>query len=506
MAEINAQIALAGKPPVLPEFDPNKLFLTLGQLKYLSAETARTEAQAALAGTQNTQAQEELAASQRLRAIPRTTPVAPGGPPFDDATLGALQQGESTPAVQAPRRLTTEELATKLFEADPIKGPALAQALFANDKAALDMRLQHATFAANVFKDANNQAEWNTGLAYIEHVTGKSTEHLPQVFSPEAKAQMSNVGRSVQQEIEQKNKEIELSKQLVLKGITQDILVPEYPGNSRATGPTGTGPTGSGSPGPGLPGAGPPTVGTPVAGTERPYTAGETQAKAHFDLATASNARLDQYEAALAGGDKNDPYKNPPLLSRVVPNLYEEAAAHGGTKIGAAVGGVVGGVAGGATAGPWGIATGGGAGAYIGGQAGAVLNTVGNKTLSKERQQYNAEQLNFIEAVRGERVTREVFDLERERYFPKVGDSAEEVQRKRQVRQEALSALQIQTNRPQGMTPVGQTHVTDSRYPQARTGPATPAARSPHADTPTNQLTPAQLDQEEKWLRQQLGR
>ena len=41
---VDSSIALSGKPPVLPEVDVNKLFLTLSQMKYLNSETARTEA------------------------------------------------------------------------------------------------------------------------------------------------------------------------------------------------------------------------------------------------------------------------------------------------------------------------------------------------------------------------------------------------------------------------------------------------------------------------------
>src|SRR6267378_1992487 len=145
---IDSSIALAGKPPVLPEVDFAKTYLTLGQLKYLQAEAARTEAQTGLLATQGQAAQADLAASNRLRAVDPTDTIAslrtgvqppPGGPPYDTPTLAALQQGESTPApgapggspppgspaqdaAPAPRRLTTEELAAKYLQADPIKG------------------------------------------------------------------------------------------------------------------------------------------------------------------------------------------------------------------------------------------------------------------------------------------------------------------------------------------------------------------------------------------------
>ncbi len=254
MADINAQIPLAGKPPVLPEFDPNKLFLTLGQLKYLNAETARTEAQAALAGTQGQAAQAAFAEQERVRAIlargtpqpgqrlttlgaPAPPPPQPGavplgGPPVDEATLAALPQGGSTTAAPAPggppppgsppesaapapQRRSRAQLEEELLAAGP-SGIDAIKGLYANDetglkndKQALETRQARMTIVSNAFKDTTDQPSWDRALALIEHLTGQPTAHLPQVFSPEAKAQVANIGRSVQQEIEQANKVID---------------------------------------------------------------------------------------------------------------------------------------------------------------------------------------------------------------------------------------------------------------------------------------------------------
>jgi hypothetical protein len=211
------------------------------------------------------------------------------------------------------------------------------------------------------------------------------------------------------------------------------------------------------------PGSAPPIVTVPDSG--RPRTPAETQAKAHLDQATAAHARLQQFEDTLA----TDPaHPTTPDLTRIVPSLSEDTLAHGGRKVGTALGGTVGGVLGGVggwvAGGPMGAAGGAAGGAYVGGSLGDTLNTVGNTLLSKERQQYNNEQLNFVAAVRGEetsRITPEVFAIERERFFPKPGDTEAEVLRKRQVREEALSGLATQTNRRQGSVPVGQKRVEE---------------------------------------------
>ncbi len=247
---VDSSIALAGKPPVLPEFDMAKTFLTLGQLKYLQSETLRTEAQAALAGTQGQAAAAVFAEQQHVRDIlagrtpearrlatigtppqPQPGAVAMGGPPVDAVTQAALPQGGSTMAAPAPGgapppgsppasaapppRRSRAQMLEELGTAGTTGNEAI-KSIYANDeqalkndKQALETRLQRANIAANMFKDANGQADWDRTLAYIEHVTGQPTDHLPQVFSPEAKAQMANAGRSVQQDIESKQKDVE---------------------------------------------------------------------------------------------------------------------------------------------------------------------------------------------------------------------------------------------------------------------------------------------------------
>src|SRR2546426_11784929 len=102
---VDSRIALAGQPPVIPELDWNKTFLTLGQLKYLNAEAqalqAKTGREQAL--FEGTRAGTGLLSSLRTPAAPAPVPPGvqagspPGGPPFDEATLAALPQGGSTP-------------------------------------------------------------------------------------------------------------------------------------------------------------------------------------------------------------------------------------------------------------------------------------------------------------------------------------------------------------------------------------------------------------------------
>jgi hypothetical protein len=100
------------------------------------------------------------------------------------------------------------------------------------------------------------------------------------------------------------------------------------------------------------------------------------------------------------------------------------------------------------------------AGARAGGALGeSIGGDLAHKALDPRRQQYYGEQVNFITAVKGDNLSSDALALARKQYFPQPGDTESEVLRKRQVREEAVSALATQTNRPQGMVPRGQTQM-----------------------------------------------
>src|SRR6267378_3072233 len=214
---IDSSIALAGKPPVLPEVDFAKTYLTLGQLKYLQAEAARTEAQTGLLATQGQAAQADLAASNRLRAVDPTGTIAslrtapqppPGGPPTDTPTLAALPQGGQTPApgaptgpppagsppqgaAPAPPPVSTMDLARQYLAADPIKGAEVASKLFEHDKQALDatktqleLGQTRLTIASNAYQGVHDQPSLDFANQTIMHVTGLTADHLVQVYDP----------------------------------------------------------------------------------------------------------------------------------------------------------------------------------------------------------------------------------------------------------------------------------------------------------------------------------
>ncbi len=230
---VDATIALAGRPPVVPELDLAKTYLTLGQLKYLSAEAGRTAAQTGLVQTQGAAAQADLAASNRLRGVDPTggaplstlgTAPAAGGPPFAEGTLAALPAGGATPppgagAAAPPAaapRLTAAELSAQYMRADPIKGLDIARGIFErermaleNQKGALELGIQDMHIASAAWNDVTDDASAQRANALIGHVTGRDTSHLPQTFSPEAKQQITNFERTAQARIDQTNKELD---------------------------------------------------------------------------------------------------------------------------------------------------------------------------------------------------------------------------------------------------------------------------------------------------------
>jgi hypothetical protein len=152
-------------------------------------------------------------------------------------------------------------------------------------------------------------------------------------------------------------------------------------------------------------------------------------------------------------------------LIRVVPSVLEHTLATNAsgvtTAVGTAIGGAVGSVGGPGV----GTAIGGAVGSATGTGVGGTVTAAANKLLDPRRQQYYGEQLNFITAVKGDNLSADALALARKQYFPQPGDNEAEVLRKRQVREEAVSALATQTNRPQGMVPRGQTQMPTPSAP-----------------------------------------
>lgn len=227
---VDASIALAGKPPVLPELDLNKTFLTLGQLKYLAAQTA-------VAQTAGADAAATLAAKQRVRGVPLAADAgaplasigqpAPGGMPGAGApvlptdTTAPPASGANAPSVpaQSPQQRTPAETATlarALIAADPFEGAKAAKDLMdldtlklTNAGTQLAQLGKHAEIGANLAKDIKDQAGLDRARLILGHITGGQVEHLPTVYSPDAVAQLANMTRSAQQKIEEGQKTLD---------------------------------------------------------------------------------------------------------------------------------------------------------------------------------------------------------------------------------------------------------------------------------------------------------
>lgn len=441
---LDPSIALQGRPVQIDTPDYPKMFLTLSQMKYLGAEA---DAATQKAAREQQLFQETGAAGAYLSTLGKASaptlpapvaspqPGAPiGGPPFDEAPLGALKPGESTPpqgtpvpagapgqpqASQAPLSILDPAVHAKLYEL----GPHVASDFI---KSALDVQtsrnklqegqlelaqklFEHGTRSLALVHDEPTYQAWRLSMA--TQVPPQTMAMIPERYSPEAVTQLQQSGQAfatqftqrmeqAKQQIDQQNADTQrilaetgkkaearqAEENLVLHGEQGDVLAKRFGPLASGTGTT-----------------------APVPGTERPRTAEETRAKGQLDVAEASNARLRVLEAKMAseGGG--------PLA--IVPSLAEELKM---TKGGA----------------------------------------LGNKFLDPTRREYYGEMLNFIAAVRGEetsRISPETFNLEARRFFPVAGDREADVLRKRQVREDALSALATRTNRPQGMVPRGQT-------------------------------------------------
>lgn len=85
---------------------------------------------------------------------------------------------------------------------------------------------------------------------------------------------------------------------------------------------------------------------------------------------------------------------------------------------------------------------------FIGEHLSSTANTLLNWTASKEQQQTKQARQNFITAVlrkeSGATIKPEEFRVEEEKYFPKINDSKEVIEQKRQARELAIKALEMQ--------------------------------------------------------------
>ncbi len=248
---VEATIALAGKPPVIPELDLNKTYLTLGQLKYLSAEAARTQAQTGLVETQGAEALDTLAGRRRVRlAGPpgAPDPAAAGatlrslgqpqasGPPFDEATLAGLPAGGSTPPPPAtpapgaaaappaagpapggaPAAFDPYQRAAAMMQADPYEGAVPAKALLELTGKDLDIKkvqLEKASsalvLADKLWGAVTDQASHQRAREELKDATG-SYGQIPETYTPEGTAQFRQQMRTAEERVAEALKKTEL--------------------------------------------------------------------------------------------------------------------------------------------------------------------------------------------------------------------------------------------------------------------------------------------------------
>jgi hypothetical protein len=534
---LDPSLSLQVQPVKIDTPDPGKLFLTLSQMKYLNSETQRTAVQAQAAQEEAARKQttfgEQGAAGQYLSSIGQAPPgpsaggqpLAPGTPP---APGGAVDLTHPTilAGIRAIAPHVAEDVIKGLYERKDQEAKLKTQQL-----AALNTTLET---GAKVMGGARDEPSYQLALGVLKELKA-DVSVFPPHWDPErgpalAKA-FAESTRTTQERIAQAHKELELSENLVVKGFPRDILVPRFPGRS-----PGPGPAGSGTQTP-IPGTEPPMTGEETKAAANLTLAAQSNARlagieaniaahgtdpsldptrditgvylpdptgklglAGFPAQTPAerqreiqqyllNTGANRWEKSVIDTGNGPPPQPPDLkptnapntytgkgLIRVVPSVTEHALANNAGGVTSAVGAAVGGAVG-SLAGPGvGTAVGGAVGSATGAGVGPTVSSAANKLLDPRRQAYYGEQLNFIAAVRGEETSRlspETIEIERKRYFPSPGDTEAEVLRKRQVREDALSAMQTRTNRPQGTVPIGQTRET----------PAAPAAAGPKVFT-----------------------
>jgi hypothetical protein len=445
---IDPSIPLQGRPPVSAPVDFNSTFRTLAQLKYLDATTQAAQEEAA---RKQQLFQEQGAAGQYLSSLghgavppqalmpPQPHPGAPsGGPPFDEAPLAALPQGGSTPPpgagpagpaqppAPAARRPTIfdPEVQAELHRIAPHAAGTLIDT---HQKVAIarlegEQKLyEHVARGLHLVTDQPTYDAWR--LAVSTTLPPDVAGRLPTTWTPDLVPKLLAGAQSLSTTFDQHIATGKLANETT-NAQTQRLLAETgQQAEARQATELTYQPSVEGTvPAPryGVHGAPP---GTPVPGTARPLTPAEAQAQWHVEQATSAHTTATQLEQTGKSGT----------------GIVQKTLS-----------GVPG---------------------------------IGNYLTPADAQKYNQAKLAFMTAVnRGRPPSPAEAAVYEKEYFPQPGETNPTViKQKQEARATALRGLQIETNRPVGVTPPGL-------RPKQGTAPGT----SPAAGATV--LTPADMD------------
>lgn len=226
---LDPSISLQVKPPVIDTPDMSKTFLTLSQMKYLNAETARTQVQAQAA--QETAAREQAkfaekgAEGQLLSSLSGgspgvTTPAPPAMGLPQPASTASAPPGPPQPPMDwtSPegqamiRRVNphgADETITKLVE---LRGKQLDQ-----QKLALETTSTKIGLVQRLVGGSTDQQSYDLNIGLLKHA-GIDTTTFPPQWTPDLPRKVGEGARTEQQRIEQAQKNTELATQRLQAG------------------------------------------------------------------------------------------------------------------------------------------------------------------------------------------------------------------------------------------------------------------------------------------------
>ncbi len=224
---LDPTISLQGKPVAIETPDITKTFLTLGQLRYLNAEAARTQAQAQAAQAAEARTQglftQQTAAGQLLSDLRSGGPApaaAPGSPTPGLPPPATTGSAPVSPAQQPqPVDPLSPEGQAAIYRVAPNAGGEIIKGLYefqgqklAQQKQAFEDASAKIGVVRQLIGATTDQQSLDMNLGLLKQA-GIDVSKIPPQWTPDLPVKIGETGRTAQQRIEEAQKNFEQQTQ-----------------------------------------------------------------------------------------------------------------------------------------------------------------------------------------------------------------------------------------------------------------------------------------------------
>lgn len=204
---LSPEIALQGKPVQIDTPDITKTFLTLGQLKYLNAEAARTQVQAQAAqeaaAREQTKFAEKGAEGQLLSSL-GTGAVQPGPPPGGSPPA----PGPAPQAARAPMDWTSPEGQAQIRAINPHGAEETIGKLLEFKGKQLEQAKSKIAQVVGLVSATTDQPSLDLAHSLLRQ-QGIDSSTIPTQWTPDLPKYLGESGRNAQQRLEEAQKALE---------------------------------------------------------------------------------------------------------------------------------------------------------------------------------------------------------------------------------------------------------------------------------------------------------